>query len=65
MHPGNLKMAVRAARRAQQYVHLIEELGVHPERARVKLGISVRSARRYRQRWGSWSADLRPHWSSL
>jgi hypothetical protein len=65
MHPGNLKMATRAARRGQELVHLIEEQGLHPERARLHLGISERSAKRYRQRWGSWSADLRPHWSGL
>lgn len=62
MHPGNLKMAMRAARKAQEFVHLIEEQGMDEERARRKLGISPTSSRRYRARWGTWSADLRPHW---
>lgn len=65
MHPGNLKLRVRAARAAQELVHLIEEQGMHPEQARRKIGVAPRTAKRYRRRWGTWSRDLRPHWSSL
>lgn len=65
MHPGNLKMAVRAAVKGQEMVMLIEEYGLHPERARIKVGVSERTAKRYRRRWGTWSANLHPHWSRL
>lgn len=65
MHPGNLKMAVRAARKGQEMVMLIEEHGLHPEQARIRVGASERTARRYRATWGSWSANLHPHWSRL
>ena len=55
---GNIVMATRAALKAQHLVMLIEEQGLHPERARIKVGVSERTAKRYRAAWGSWSRNL-------
>jgi hypothetical protein len=52
------RRAVRADLMGQHLVMMIEEEGLHPERARIKLGISERTSRRYRSRWGDWSRDL-------
>jgi hypothetical protein len=56
---GNIVVSARAARRAQELVLLIEERGLHPERARICLGVSERTSRRYRAAWGEKSRDLR------
>jgi hypothetical protein len=53
-----LVKGARTALRAQSLVMLIEEQGMHPERARIKLGVSERTSRRYRGEWGTWSANL-------
>lgn len=61
---GDITRVSRAALRAQHLVMLIEDMGLHPDFARRRLDVSERTARRWRQRWGTWSADLRPHWSN-
>jgi len=53
-----LVKGARTALRAQSLVMLIEEQGMHPERARIKLGVSERTSKRYRAAWGTWSANL-------
>jgi hypothetical protein len=55
---GNIVVSARAALRAQHLVMMIEEQGMHPERARIKLGISERTSSAYRARWGTWSSNL-------
>lgn len=55
---GNIVMSTRAALKGQHLVMLIEEQGLHPERARIKLGVSERTSRRYRAAWGERCANL-------
>ena len=47
---GNIVVSARAALRAQHLVMLIEQ-GMDAERARRRLGVAERTARRYRERW--------------
>lgn len=49
---GRVVVATRAALRAQHYVMLIEEKGIHWQIARQRLGIAERTAKRYRALWG-------------
>lgn len=49
---GRVVVATRAALKAQRYVMLIEEKGLHWQAARQRLGIAERTAKRYRALWG-------------